>query len=196
MVKKTLKNVGRGGIRRFVDFKTGFFSPFRAIGYILRNPGTLKFALPPVPIVGILLFLGVYYGVGFSDDLLAFLWTQPTGEAWYITWLLNPLWHVLLFLCGMIMFALSIIVVAIAALPIAGPFMEMLAEKVETIETGFEAPFDRRIFLRNILISILHVSIFTSVGLFITVGAFAVSFVPVIGQVIALLVSFTTVQPE
>ena len=193
MVTKTLVKLKDGGARRFLDFKEGFFAPFRAIKYIFGNPGTLKFALPPVPIVAVLLFFGIYYGVGATDDILEFVWSEPGGDAWYVTWLLNPVWHLLLFVLGMVMLTLSVIAVAITSLPIAGPFMEMLAEKVEKIETGFEAPFNWGVFFRNVVVSIFHVLIFTSMGLFITAGAFALSFIPIVGQVIALVVSFTVV---
>ncbi len=192
-MRSTIKKVGQGGARRVGDFKRGFAAPIRGIAYLARNPGTLKFALPPIPIIFALLASAIYASVGYSDDLLASLWSQPVGEAWYVTWLLGPLWLVAWGLVMLVLGAVGVVLVALLGIPLAGPFMELLSEKVEAIETGFEAPFDWGVMLRNIGITLIHVLIFTTMGLLVTGVGFGLGFIPVAGQALALAVSFTIV---
>ncbi len=175
------------------NFAKGFFAPFWGLGYMLRHPGTLKFALPPVPIVLGLMIVMVMMVFDHSGSVMAWMWDAPAGDAWYVTYLLVPLWHFLKFVLMLVLFVLGSVLITLLSLPLAGPFMEMLSEKVEAIETGFEAPFKLSLAMRNMVISLMHVLLFASMGLTVTLTGFAMGFIPILGQVAALTVSFTAV---
>lgn len=173
-------------------FSNGFFAPFQGIGYLGRNPGLLKYALPPALLTGLILALLYSLVVGYTGDLVGGIWTQPDGVAWYSQWLLLPLWYILYASIFVVMMLLGTGLGYVASLPIAGPLNELLSEKVEALETGFEAPFDLMVMLRNMLTTVLHVVAFGLLQLSIWLLASLLNLIPVVGQVITIGVTFIT----
>ena len=182
----------RWNVRQFKSFFEGFFAPFASIAYIFRNPRLLKWSIPPAIITSVLMavvMLGVF---GFTDDVLGWMWVQPAGEVWYETWLLLPLWYLLYVTFLFVLFIVGIIAVYLGSIPLAGPFSELLAEEVEEIETGWAPPFDWAVLARNLLTTALHVGLFSIIQLMVFAVVTVVSFVPVAGQIISLVISLIT----
>ena len=173
------------------DLWRGFRAPFAGFRYMIDNPGTLKYALPPAPIIAALLVGMFYLTWTHSDDLLTWAWAMPEGDAWSTRWLLVPLWYVAWGLVTLATTALGLIAVAIASIPLAGPFMELLSEKVEKLETGFEAPFSFTVMARNILVSLTHATALGLVGATVAITGLALGLIPVVGPVLAMIISLT-----
>ncbi|MEL6180124.1 MAG: EI24 domain-containing protein [Myxococcota bacterium] len=169
----------------------GFSAPFRGLHYMTAHPKTLVYALPPVPIIGALLGGMFYLTYTHSGDLLSWLWAMPEGSTWVVQWLLQPLWHLAWGVVLLLLSAVGLIAVVIVAIPLAGPFMEMLSEKVEAIETGFQAPFNLGVMLRNMAVSLSHALILGGLGLLVTLLSLGLSLIPVAGPVLALVIHLT-----
>ena len=173
------------------EFWRGFRAPLASIGYMLKHPGTLKFVIPPVIIVGALLSVLLYFGLGHSSEVLGVMWEQPSGDKWYITWILGPLWYLVWFLTMLILAAAAFALSILLSIPLAGPFMEMLSEKVEFIETGFEAPFSLKVMLSNTLMSLSHALLLAIIAVVLGAISLSLSFIPILGQVLAIAFGVT-----
>lgn len=180
-------------LKWFSSWRRGFAAPFSGLAYLFRHPRTLRYALPPVPIVAALIIGGLALVWSHSGDLVGLLWTMPEGTDAWTTWLWWPLWRLLHITLGLVMSVLVVVLSAVLSIPICGPFMEMLAEQVEHIETGYEAEFDLRLMLRNTFVSLGHALIFTAVGLGLTVLGLLLGLIPILGQILALGLSLTLV---
>ncbi len=191
-VKDTTVKTLRWNKRQALSFFSGFALPFRGLAHLLRHPSLLLWAIPPALITTGLILGGFALTLGYTDDLLNLVWTQPSADAWYVTWLLLPLWYLLFTLVALVLSLLSVLLAYLISIPIAGPFNERLSEKVEHIETGFEAPFDWGVLLRNIAVSLLHVGLFTLIQLTIFALLSAIGLVPVVGQIVAIILSAIT----
>lgn len=175
----------------FDRFSSGFSMPFKGIRYLFQNRSLLKFALPPVLVTTALMLVSWWIGFSYTDTVLEALW-NPVGDAWYHVWILKPLWWILYVVTLLIVLTISTVLSYLASLPVAGPLFEMLSEKVEAIETGFEAPFDLVVMLRNMLTTALHVTAFLAMQMTVFAVIFAIQFIPVVGQVIGALLGTLT----
>lgn len=146
-----------------------------------------------MPIVAALIIAGLALVWSHSGDLVGLLWAMPEGTDAWTTWLWWPLWRLLHITLGLVMSVLVVVLSAVLSIPICGPFMELLAEQVEHIETGYEAEFDLRLMLRNTFVSLGHALIFTAVGLGLTMLGLLLGLIPILGQILALGLSFTLV---
>ena len=175
-------------LQRFV---AGFFAPFRGVRYLFRHKGLLVYALPPVIITTFLIVLSWCLAFGYTDVILDALW-DPQGDQWYTTWLLKPLWWVVYAITLLIVLTVGTVLSYLASIPIAGPLFELLSEKVESIETGFDAPFDLVVMIRNLLTTALHVSLFLALQLVIYALVLLIQLIPVVGQVLGAIVGGIT----
>lgn len=172
------------------EFTTGFKTPFRGLRYLFQHPKLILYALPPAIITTTLLIIvvGTMWDLAPSlyDD---HIWSQPSGEGFWVEWALGPLWKVAR--VGFIGVALTLSTALVAALsiPLSGPFNELLSEKVEAIETGFEAPFSVALFVRNIVTSLTHVALFFVLQSFALTLAFLIGLIPILGQIVGGVLS-------
>lgn len=178
-----------GGI--FDRFSAGFAMPFKGIRYLFAHRSLLKYALPPVLVTTVLMLMSWWAGFTYTSVALEALWS-PDGTAWYDVWLLTPLWWVCYVVTLLIVLTVATVLSYLASLPVAGPLFEMLSEKVEAIETGFEAPFDLVVMLRNLLTTALHVTGFLLLQITVFAFILAVQLIPVAGQVIGALLGTLT----
>ncbi len=176
----------------FDRFSSGFALPFKGIRYLFHHRSLLKYALPPVIVTTTLMVISWILGFSFTGTLIEAVWPTPAGDAWYDLWLLKPLWWVLYAVTLLIVLTVSTVLSYLASLPVAGPLFEMLSEKVEAIETGFDAPFDLVVMLRNMLTTLLHVSAFLGLQMLVFGVIFGVQFIPFVGQVIGALLGTLT----
>lgn len=114
-------------LARFVH---GFMSPFRAFGFIRRNPSLYSFVIMPFFINAITFTLVVYYGMGaIFDWVMARL---PQGDAWY--WLILN-YFVMAIAIGVVLVLVFFTFAAVGSL-IASPFNDLLSERTEMLITG------------------------------------------------------------
>ena len=71
--------------------------------------------------------------------------------------------------------------------------MELLSEKVEKIETGFDASFSLSVMLRNMLISLSHALMLGMIGATVALMGLGLSLIPVIGPVLGVGLSLSVV---
>jgi CysZ protein len=175
----------------FSRFAAGFRAPFRGIKYLFQHKQLLLYALPPVLVTMSLIAVSWWVGIGYTDTILEAVW-DPQGEEWYTTWLLKPLWWVVYLITLLVVLTMGTVLSYLASIPVAGPIFELLSEKVEAIETGFDAPFNLRVMIRNILTTALHVSMFFLIQVVVFVLVLLIQWIPVVGQVIGTIVSAIT----
>jgi CysZ protein len=164
----------------------------RGFKYLFDHPRLLKLALPPALISGLLLAGLLTADVLYTRDLIGLIWSQPASDAWYQTWLLLPLWYLLWLVVASLLGVMGVVGVYLLSIPLAGPFYELLSEKVEANETGFVAPWDLSVMVRNLAITALHVGLFLSLQILVFAVVTAIGFIPVAGQIIAAVLSFFT----
>jgi CysZ protein len=166
--------------------------PFAGLRYLWRRPRLALYALPPALLLGALMFVVYALVTRWADPLMESVWSRPAGQGAFVRWFLGPMWavaHALLYISLLIG---GSGVAWVAASPIAGPFNELLSEKVEALETGFEAPFSLPIMLRNLATSLAHVLAFGLLQALVWAAALLIGLIPIVGQVIAaLMTSFT-----
>ena len=138
-----------------------------------------------------LIILSWWIGIGYTDVLLEALW-KPEGDQWYTTWLLTPLWWVVYGITLLIVLTVGTVLSYLASIPVAGPMFELLSEKVEQIETGFEAPFDLVVMARNVVTTLLHVSLFLVLQLSIFGVILLIQLIPVVGQILGSIIGGLT----
>ncbi len=172
---------------RVSNFRAGLKTPWRGFRYLLAHPKLLKYAIPPAIINGTLLVLSLASSIAMTSTALSWAWELPSGEAWYV-WLLQGLWWLVWLITASVLSVIGVVIVYLLAIPISGPFNEMLSEGVEEIETGFSAPFDLQVMLRNVVTSAAHVGIVFVFQAFIFLLTSLIGLIPVVGQVIAALV--------
>lgn len=126
-------------------FAAGFFSPFSAARFLLRQPGLLRFVLIPLSI-NVMVFAGAVWGGLhlFSSIVARYL---PQGEAWYWILLTYLLWVVAVLLTLVLVFFCF---TAVGNL-IAAPFNDLLSERTEELLIGrsLSEPFSLRSFMRD-----------------------------------------------
>ncbi len=176
-----------GGI--LARFNAGFMAPFQGMRYLFQHPKLFKFALPPAILAGILLLIFTGLAFAHAESILSWVWAQPTGTSVWTRWLWSPLWSVLYVVTLGLLLLGSFWGSYLLSLPVAGPLNEMLSEKVEFFETGCEAPFSFRVMLANLAITVLHVLLFASMQAVALALSLALGFIPLVGQLLALLLS-------
>ncbi|OVE81959.1 hypothetical protein BVY03_01535 [bacterium K02(2017)] len=179
------------------DFFDGFQHNFLGFNYFLKNKNLWKFAFIPLLINISLLFLLVSLYVGYFDvvftsiskpiigwdikDPSNFLWTILDSALWLVRGVIKIIFFIL---CLMIIFVLVYFISSI----INSPFYEVLAEKV-LIKHGLlsEEPFKFNLFLKSVLhsLKIEFSKIFLFV--FVSLGLFVMSWVPIVGPLFSLL---------
>ncbi len=138
-----IQQIGRQIVRPVAGFARGFSYPVRALNFIRKKPGLLKYVLIPFLINLIIFSLTVYFGFDLFDHLLHIY--APSNDVWYGAALYYLAWIVAMLISAVAVFFSFTVVGNL----IASPFNELLSEKAETIclgEGGTE-PFRWRKFL-------------------------------------------------
>lgn len=186
----TTSGITDGGfLRRLVH---GLRFPLEGLRYLGKNPGLLKYALPPAICLVAILSVVYWHVPGWSGALVDWLWSDPGGDAWYYRWILRPFWHVFYAVVFVLVLIVGTLGSYIASMPIAGPFNELLSEKVEFLETGFDAPFSLAVMFRNMLVTVVHLVLFSSIQLTLLVTVQLLNLIPVVGPVVVGGIAFLT----
>jgi CysZ protein len=118
------------GINFVASFLQGFWAPLRGMGFLWRNRALWKYVWIPI-LINVFVFLGLggVFVTQFPDLIQLLL---PSGDAWYWAVL-----GVLLWILGsallLLFFFMAFTLVGTA---IAGPFNDLLSERVEAVTTG------------------------------------------------------------
>lgn len=112
------------------QFPRGFFYPFRALRFLLRQPRLLRFVAIPF-LINLVVFVGtVYWGLDFfGETVVTYL---PQGEAWYWSLLYYLAWVLAVLVTAVLVFFSFTVIGNL----IASPFNDLLSERTEALLTG------------------------------------------------------------
>jgi CysZ protein len=173
-------DVAAAAVKPVASFTRGFSYPLRAVKFLGKKPGLLKYLAVPF-IINVLVFsLSVYFGLDFFQTMLETY--APSTEVWYGVILYYLAWTVALLLTTVLIFFSFTVVGNL----IASPFNELLSERTEDIRSGQpnEQPFSFGRFLAEakhaLLVEVKKMSVFVGCMLLLL----AVNFIPGIGSII------------
>lgn len=164
---------------------TGARDVARGFAFLKQHPRLWKYVVAPALVTLLLLVAIVAAALHAADSLVTWLAGHlPSFLVDIGTWLL---WLVVL--AALVVGAL-LVFVSVAGM-VAGPFNELLSERVEQELTGTPAPrFSLAAFARGAAVGIAHSLRRLAVAL-ITAGlVFALGFIPVVGTIAALVIGF------
>jgi len=126
---------------------SGFFYPFKGLGFMLKHPGLIYLVAIPVAINTVLYSILIWYTstrMGRWIDLLV-----PDGDAWY--W--SILYYILLVVISLIILIVIFYTFTLIGILILSPFNEVISERVEAIYTGNKniEPFQLKAFLSDMI---------------------------------------------
>jgi len=165
------------------QFATGVRDVGRGLAVLKSHPSLWKWLVAPA-IVSLLLLIAAIVGIAHAVDPVIG-WIAPHLPSWLATVAGTLLWLLVVVLLG----TAGLFVFATVAGMIAGPFNELLSERVEEVLTGRPSPpFSLREFLHGAVLGIAHgIRRLASalVGVFVMI---ALGFVPVVGTIAAMLI--------
>lgn len=166
--------------RPIAGFSRGFSYPLRAVKFLSKKPGLLKYLAIPFAINLLVFSLSVYFGLDLFEGLLETY--APSTELWYGVILYYLAWSVAMLLTAVVVFFSFTVIGNL----IASPFNELLSEQTEALKLG--APTDERFTLGRfwkesknaILVELKKLSVFVVCMLLL----FAINLIPGIGSLI------------
>jgi len=160
----------------------GCFSLFSGMQRLLAE-ASLRAVLWRIVLLLLVLMLAVGFGTYAFAEYLAELW-MPTGDAWYWQFLAWVAWLLAVLLA---LFTGAVSFVMLSAV-VAAPWLDMLAERTEILRTGSAlGEADRG--LMSVVMQSLGNAIRPLAGLLLMgLLALAVIWIPLIGQVAAMLI--------
>ena len=181
-------------------FKEGFVFMIRGFTFLAARPKLWVWAV--LPTIVNLLLLGLMVGVFFHYYSSLYSWlaahlgiSEIAGPLSWWQHLLNAL----IFVAEMLIKALIVLLTLVLLLlvsyglsfVVAGPFNDALSERVERIATGMEPPpFSLSRFIKETVRTIKVESIKAAILLAIPVVLFLLSFIPVVGGPLYIVLTF------
>lgn len=187
------KGAGKAGVKAVRGYWSGFAYAFKGAKFVyLKHPSLIRIWVWPI-VITLACFVLVTLGVVFwHDDLLALAWARPTGEAWYVGWLLVPLWWVVRVLMLLLLLLVGLVFVYMLSSLFAAPFNDLLSEEVELLYKGVEGPkFSWNRFLSGLALT-LRLELGKQVIFWLVMGpTFVLSLIiPVVGQIIYVVFGY------
>ncbi len=185
---------------RIKEFGSGFGSLVRGFTFLAARPRLWIWAILPTAINLILLgaMMGVF--IHYYSDLYGWLAAHlgvheiAAPSAWWqhvLNWVLIVAGVFLKAVIVLLTLVILLIVSYALSFVVAGPFNDALSERVEVVVTGHEPPpFSFKKFLAELMRTIRVESIKAAILLAIPVALFVVSFIPVIGGPLYVLLTF------
>ena len=124
------ENGSSAAIRPVAGFVRGFSYPLRAVRFLAKKPGLLKYLAIPFFINLLVFSLSVYFGLDIFNGLLDAY--APGTETWYGVILYYLAWMVALLLTVVVVFFSFTVIGNL----IASPFNELLSERCEELLSG------------------------------------------------------------
>jgi CysZ protein len=158
----------------------------RGLRFLMAHPRLLVWVVAPA-VLTLLVIVGVIWGV-LALSAPAVAWIAAASPSWLESWLAGIL---RVFVVAGLSVVGFLVYVSLSGV-LAGPFCEVLSEKVEERVTGAPAPgFSAVAFARGLLLGVLHalrrLAIYlVALGLIFLLGAL----IPGVGHVIAAAVGF------
>jgi len=160
----------------------GCLSLISGLRHLLAE-ASLRAVLWRIVLLLLVLMLGVGFGVYSLAEYLAELW-MPTGDAWYWQFLASVAWFLALLL-ALFTGAVSFTMLSAVA---AAPWLDLLAERTEILRTGAAISESNR-GMMAIMMQSLNNAIRPLGGLLLGgLLALAVIWIPIVGQVAAMLI--------
>ena len=163
-------------------FALGMHDLSRAFGFLRSHPPLWRWVLAPA-LVTLLLLVALIAGViHFATRIVG------SVEAHLPTWVASTVGSLMMLLVVVALAAGALFVLATFAGIVAGPFCEQLSEAVEEIHTGIRAPRDGAVRVVHELVRGAGHSFRRLAGALAgAIALLALSFVPVAGHVVALV---------
>ncbi len=185
---------------RLRHLKDGIAYLLRGFFFLARHPRLWGYALLPtivnLVILGVMLGTFIHYygdlytwlsarlGIHHIADAVGFWQHLLSGLLWFV----NAVFQVFIVLISLI---LLLIVSYAVGLIVAGPFNELLSEKVEVAVTGVEPPpFAFKRFLVELLRTIRVETVKAVILIAIPVVLFVLSFIPLVGGPLYVMTTF------
>lgn len=172
--------VASAAVKPVASFTRGFSYPLRAVKFLSKKPGMLKYLAIPFTINLLIFTLSVYFGLDLFEGLLETY--APSTEVWYGAILYYLAWTVAMLLTAVVVFFSFTVIGNL----IASPFNELLSEHAEALKVG-RKPDERfsvgRFWKEGkhaLIVEIKKLSVF----IFCMLILLAINFVPGIGSLI------------
>ena len=123
-------DVTAAAVKPVAGFARGFSYPLRAVKFLTKKPGLLKYLAIPFAINLLVFFLSVYFGLDLFDHMLKAY--APSTDVWYGMILYYLAWTVALLLTTVVVFFSFTVIGNL----IASPFNELLSERCEGLRLG------------------------------------------------------------
>ena len=139
---------GRAGL----GFWRGFRYPLRGARFVyFQHPGLVRFWIFPILLTALFLGLVTWGAVAWHDDVLRWMWEEPTGEGWWVS-VLGFVHGLLGFLVGVVLFLVGLVAVVALTSVVSAPFNDALSAEVERLLTGRDSePFSFAGLLRDLV---------------------------------------------
>jgi CysZ protein len=170
-----------------VNFSRGFFTPFRSVRILRRNPRLIQYIVIPF-LINALVFSGaVYLGLDFFDSTVVEY--IPQGDAWYWSVLYGFLWVVAVLLTAVLVFFSFTVVGNL----LASPFNDLLSERTEEVlsKAANDEPFSLRRFIQDALQTVLMEAKKMSVFVVVMVLILPLNLLPGIGNSLYTLLAIS-----
>jgi CysZ protein len=166
------------------NFSLGFRAPFLALPYIWRHRLFLHTAAA-VAIHAVLvarLFFGLFFFFWpLLKDLQGLLSTLGQGRPW-LSAILGGVGFLILGLGAVLLTLAAGVLTLVLGRVLAGPFLDLLSERVEEIETGVKAPaFSVGRLARGVLLSGLDLVPSLIIFAFFQMALWLIGFIPLVG---------------
>ncbi|TAL36421.1 MAG: hypothetical protein EPN93_08325 [Spirochaetes bacterium] len=164
----------------------GVSAPFRAVSFIARNKGLLRYIAIPF-VLNLFLIVAIFWWAFGSLFPMASALLQ--GEAWYMAvlrWIAGPVLFLLLTIACFFIYSITGNIVS-------APFNDPLSARVEHIIAGtaVEEPFSLRILARDIWRMTKNIVKFLFIIVMFNILFLALNIVPGIGSAVYSLLSFS-----
>ncbi|MCZ7684370.1 MAG: EI24 domain-containing protein [Sandaracinaceae bacterium] len=174
-----------------VGYWRGLAYPFKGLRFVFfQHPGLARFWIPPILITLALLVLSLGLGWSWHDDIVNWMWSQPTGDGFWVG-VLGVLHWLLRALVLLLLWALGLLAVVFLTNVIAAPFNDLLSEAVEEIVTGRPGPpFSLKTLARDSVRTVFLELFKLVIYLAVMLPMFVLSYVPVVGPILYAVVGF------
>ncbi len=174
-----------------VGYWRGLSYPFKGLRFVFfQHPGLARFWLPPIAITLVLLVLSFVLGWSWHDDLVNYVWAQPSGDGFW-NGVLGVLHWLVRAVVLLLLWAVGVIAVVLLTNVVTAPFNDLLSEEVERLAIGKEGqPFSFATLMRDSLRTIGLELFKLVIYLVVMAPMFLLSYVPVVGPVIYAIVGF------
>jgi CysZ protein len=125
------------GASKLRQFTSGISLPFRAAGFLGKNPQLIPFVIIPTMINIALFALSAWLLINNAGSLVDWLWEKPVIDG-ILSYLLVALWYVVFVLVHLVAVVVSYAIVLLVGGIVASPFHDFLSEQTERILRGVE----------------------------------------------------------